>query len=128
MKKIILIITIALVAVGYYYCTFNLLYTVFLVISLFLINVLGERFKLLIDLNNPQIKWDTEYTMMKQNTNVMYELFYTIIIIIAIEAIGLLINNVILNIVISLIVLIIANAIVTSYVSKNKEKIFNKLY
>ena len=48
--------------------------------ELSLINLIGEKLKLIIDLNKPKLKWEGEYTMMKQNTNIMYELFYTFVV------------------------------------------------
>ncbi len=66
-----------LVTVFYYMCTNDWLVTIIIFVMLYLINRMGEKFKLLIDLHKPQLVWDTEYTMMKQNTNVMYELFYS---------------------------------------------------
>ena len=48
-----------------------------ILINLIILNIIGEKVKLLIDLLNPQLMWNSEYTMMKQNTNIMYVLFYT---------------------------------------------------
>ena len=53
----------------YYICTRNLIYTLFIFAISFELNLLGEKFKIFIDLRNPKINWDNEYTMMKQNTN-----------------------------------------------------------
>ena len=66
-----------LVSAAYYFCLGNLSYTIVMFLILIFVNLICEKFKLLIDLKSPKITWDNEYTMMKQNTNVMYELFYT---------------------------------------------------
>ena len=44
--------------------------------------LLEEKIMVLIDLNAPKITWTSEYTMMKENVNVMYEFFYAVIVII----------------------------------------------
>ena len=78
----ILINTLAslIVSIAFLIFTKNLLFTFIIFLSLCFINVIGEKCKLLIDLQNPQMNWNSEYTMMKQNTNIMYELFYTFFI------------------------------------------------
>lgn len=121
-------ISILIICIIYYYCTYNWLYTTMLFIGLFLINMIGEKYKLLVDLNNPQIKWDTEYTMMKQNTNVMYELFYTIIVIAIIVIIGSFTKSMRLFITMALVLLIIVNSMINKYIAKKKDIIFGKLY
>ena len=118
-----------IISIGYYYCVQNILQTAILFVALFILNIIGEKVKLLIDLHNPQIKWNTEYTMMKQNTNVMYELFYTIMVIAILAISSVFVMNY-LNIyaIIVLLILFVINIELSSNVLKNKEKIFKKLY
>lgn len=66
-----------MVSVAYYLVIKNAVYASLIFVILLFINFIGEKAKILIDLRNPQVTWDSEYTMMKQNTNVMYILFYT---------------------------------------------------
>ena len=105
------------VAMCYYFCTYNIGGTIIIFINLILLNLIGEKFKLLIDLKNPQITWDSEYTMMKQNSNVMYELFYTLVVVGLLVLISNFINNVIIFLSITLIVLIIINTLINEYAS-----------
>ena len=82
-----------LVTFAYYSVIKNIIYSLFVFIIVFFLNIIGEKFKLLVDLRNPQVSWDSEYTMMKQNTNVMYELFYTLAVIGILISFSFLIKN-----------------------------------
>lgn len=126
----ILINSLASIIVSILYLIFtkNLILTIIVLISLFFINIIGEKCKLLIDLQNPQMNWNSEYTMMKQNTNVMYELFYTFIVSGFIFIISkLIINpNIFLNIIFVLSFLI--NIILSEYINVKKVKLFKKIF
>lgn len=117
-----------LVTVFYYMCTKNLIYSIILFIILIQINNIGEKVKLLIDLNKPQITWDNEYTMMKQNTNVMYELFYTLLLGGIILLTGKIINNINLFFTIIFVMFLLLNYFINRYINKNNYKIFSKIY
>ena len=102
--------------------------TIIIFMSLILLNLIGEKFKLFIDLKNPQISWDSEYTMMKQNTNVMYELFYTLVVVGILVFISNLMNNVIIFLSLTLIMLIVINTLINEHIHKKQNEIFKKLY
>ena len=121
-------ISTILVTTFYYMCTKNIIYSILLLILLIQINFIGEKVKLLIDLNKPQITWDNEYTMMKQNTNVMYELFYTLLLGGIILLIGNFINSIKIFLIINFIVFVILNYFINKYINKNNYKIFSKIY
>lgn len=117
-----------LVSIVYYICTKNILNTIILFIVLNFINLICEKFKILIDLKRPQISWDNEYTMMKQNTNVLYELFYTLIVIGILMIISNFIKNILLYLIFVLILGIIINGIINEYVFKKQDYIFRKVF
>ena len=81
-----------------------------------------------MDLKNPQISWDNEYTMMKQNTNVMYELFYTLLVIGILWIISVAIKNIGLYLIFVLAISIIINTIINEYIFKKQDKIFRKVF
>lgn len=112
----------------YYQCTNNILTTVVLLANLVLINIMGEKFKLLIDLKKPQLNWETEYTMMKQNTNIMNELFYTFMLAGIFFGIAYLVKDVQIFMGIILVILLVFNILVNKYVRKNSYDIFGKIY
>ncbi|MBQ7410898.1 MAG: hypothetical protein IJW20_05920 [Clostridia bacterium] len=117
-----------LVTVFYYMCTKNLAVSIVIFIMLYLINRMGEKLKILIDLNKPQLVWDTEYTMMKQNTNVMYELFYSLIVAGIFYLISLVFADSNMFLFALFIVLAIINIGYNIYIKKNITKLFKKVY
>ena len=119
---------ILVVTIWYYLCCKNGIRTIALLICCIQLSDIGEKFKLYIDLKNPKISWESEYTMMKQNTNVMYELFYTLCAMIALVAIAFVINNTSLYLAIMMITLYIINMMTTIIVEMNKGKLFEKIY
>ena len=119
---------ILVVTIWYYLCCKNGIRTIALLICCIQLSDIGEKFKLYIDLKNPKISWESEYTMMKQNTNVMYELFYTLCTMIALVAIAFIINNTSLYLAIMMITLYIINMMTTIMVEMNKNKLFEKIY
>ncbi len=121
-------ITIFIMCYGYYYFFKNLFFTIMMLISLELLNAFGEKWKLLVDLDNPQINWNTEYTMMKQNTNVMYGLFYTIVVIILIVIAGTILRTTLRTSILLMAILIYINFKIDKFVHSNSQKIFKKLF
>lgn len=117
-----------LVTVFYYICTKNLIVSAIIFIMLYLINRMGEKLKLLIDLHKPQLVWDTEYTMMKQNTNVMYELFYSLIVGGIFYLISLLTPTSEIFLSVTFIILAIVNIIYNIYIRKNIYNLFKKVF
>lgn len=117
-----------LVTVFYYLCTKNILFSIIILLELIFINLIGEKFKLLVDLNKPQLNWDSEYTMMKQNTNVMYELFYTLLICLIFFIISKIILHDTVFLTIIGILLVIINRFINEYIDKKKYEIFGKIY
>lgn len=117
-----------LVTVFYYMCTKNLYVSIIIFVMLYLINRIGEKLKILIDLNKPQLVWDTEYTMMKQNTNVMYELFYSLIVAGIFYLISLLFVEAKTFLFVVFIILLFINTGYDIYIKKNIVKLFRKVY
>lgn len=117
-----------LVTIFYYRCTYNAGLAIVLFLELSLINLIGEKLKLIIDLNKPKLKWEGEYTMMKQNTNIMYELFYTFVVAIVFFLISFVIKSAAWYLIVMAAVLYIANLKIDNYIKKNEYSLFGKLY
>lgn len=126
----ILINTLAslIVSIAFLIFTKNLLFTFIIFLSLCFINVIGEKCKLLIDLQNPQMNWNSEYTMMKQNTNIMYELFYTFFISGCIFVISKIIIRSSIFLFTIFVITFLINFILSKYIDKKKAKLFKKIY
>lgn len=117
-----------LVTIFYYMCTKNIAVSGIIFIMLYLINRMGEKLKILIDLHKPQLVWDTEYTMMKQNTNVMYELFYSLIVAGIFYLISLVTPTAESFLIFTFILLVIINICYNIYIKKNIYSLFKKVF
>ena len=117
-----------LVTIFYYMCTKNLYVSIVIFVMLYLINRMGEKLKILIDLNKPQLVWDTEYTMMKQNTNVMYELFYSLIVAGIFYLISLIFSDAKIFLIAIFVILSLINIGYNIYIKKNIVNLFRKVY
>lgn len=126
--KFLNILATIIVALAYYETTKDIQPTIVMFAILYLLNSIGEKVKLYIDLRKPQIEWESEYAMMKQNTNIMNVLFYTLAILVIVVAISQLISSPSIYLAVILIITLIANFTINNYISKNKNKIFKKIY
>ena len=89
---------------------------------------MGEKLKIIIDLLKPWLDWKTEYAMMKQNTNVFYELFYTLIILGVLFLLGKIINNVFAFLVFITTLLFVLNLVLNLFVHRKQNDLFSKIY
>ena len=105
---------------------FILVFTLFVV--LIELCFLEEKIMVLIDLNAPKITWTSEYTMMKENVNVMYEFFYAVVVIILLALTTFVFRNTTVLLIFLLLVLLVLNALINSYVRKNQAKLYKKVY
>ncbi len=117
-----------LVTIFYYMCTSNLKVSGVIFILLYLINRMGEKLKLLIDLHKPQLVWDTEYTMMKQNTNVMYELFYSLFVAAIFYLISLITPTSEIFLIVTFSILVLVNLFYDVYIKRNIYNLFKKVF
>ncbi|MBP3463900.1 MAG: hypothetical protein J6K45_05420 [Clostridia bacterium] len=126
-KRINLLSTV-IVTFAYYYTVQNINASIIVFSILYLMNSIGENIKLLIDIKKPQINWNSEYTMMKQNTNVMNVLFYTLAVLMGLLVISKIIKKANIFLVTLLIISLVAYLAITNYINKNQNKIFRKIY
>ena len=116
------------VTIFYYICTKNIVNSMIILVMLYLINRIGEKFKILIDLRKPQLVWDSEYTMMKQNTNVMFELFYTLIFALFLYIVNLIVPTSEIFLIVTFVLLMLINILYNIYIKKNLYKLFKKVF
>ena len=126
--KRINMLSVIIITFSYWYAVKNLAPTIIMFTILYLLNSIGEKIKLLIDIRKPQINWDNEYTMMKQNTNIMNVLFYTLSILIALYIISKIIPQAHYYLATILGIVIASYFIITNYISKKQNKIFGNRY
>ena len=108
--------------------THNIINSLLIFAILMLLNIMGEKLKIIIDLMKPWLDWKTEYAMMKQNTNVFYELFYTLIVLGALFLFGRIINNIVAFLLTIAILLLVLNIVINILIYKKQKNLFSKIY
>ena len=107
---------------------FNFILVLTLFVVLIELCLLEEKIMVLIDLNAPKITWTSEYTMMKENVNVMYEFFYAVIVIILLALTIFVFRNTTVLLIFLSGVLFVLNALINSYVRKNQAILYKRVY
>lgn len=122
------LLSVLIITFAYFLATKNPVQTIVIFAILYFLDSIGEKIKLYIDSRKPQIDWDNEYAMMKQNTNIMNVLFKTLITLVILYLISKLIKNQFAYLIVILILSFIVNSFINNYISRNKNKIFEKVY
>lgn len=122
------LLSVLIITFAYFLATKNPVQTIVIFAILYFLDSIGEKIKLYIDSRKPQIDWDNEYAMMKQNTNIMNVLFKTLITLVILFLISKLIINQFAYLISILILSFIVNSFINNYISRNKNKIFEKIY
>lgn len=113
---------------GLFMPKFNFIMVLTLFVVLIELCLLEEKIMVLIDLNAPKITWTSEYTMMKENVNVMYEFFYAVIVIILLALTIFVFRNTTVLLIFLSGVLFVLNALINSYVRKNQAILYKRVY
>ena len=91
------------------------------------INVLNNLLSVIVDLKNPKLKWISEYTVVKQNFNMIFSMLFVVIEIGIIMLAGINIRNTDKYCTLLISLFLIINLITIKYIHKNKTKIFEKI-
>ena len=92
-----------------------------------LINVLNNLLAIIVDLKRPKLKWISEYTVVKQNFNMIFSMLFVVVEIGIIMLTGMNIKNTDNYCTLLISLFLIMNLIVIKYIHKNKTKIFEKI-
>lgn len=105
----------------------NLITIIYIVILSMFINIFNNYVMIIIDLKNPKLEWISEYAVVKQNLNMLFQMIITMIevgIFILISTIFTNLNNVAIIFILIMFVLIL---LVRKYISKSGVKLFRKI-
>ncbi len=92
-----------------------------------LINILNNYCMILIDLNKPKLHWTTEYTVVKQNMNMLWEMVIYLIEIGIIVFLGFFIQSIeIFSLLLSMICLI-GIKMIKKWMNQNQNQLFEKI-
>lgn len=101
------------------------------IISIF-INIINSLLMVLVDLRRPNLNWNTEYQLVKQNSNKIFQYILMITIILLLLYLTSVFQNFNLNLTVSIIVLVVLfGAIVfgiSKYIKKKQDKIFKNIF
>ena len=106
----------------------NMIFSIFLFITLMALCLVQEKVMILIDLKKPKITWTSEYAMMKENVNVMYEFFYAVVVVILLTIIAFIINTIAIFMITIFLTLVCINLAINQCVKKNQMKLYRKIF
>ena len=84
---------------------------------------------IIVDLKNPKLKWDSEYTVVKQNVNMLWGIALSVamIILLVIGAITLSEIPYLFTAIGLILISILCIYLIKKYISKNQEKLSQKV-
>ena len=124
MLTIAIIITIAIVLFKV-----TILFAIISAIISILFSILYSYLMIIVDLKRPKLKWDTEYAVVKQNFNMIFEFALSIAIIILLIPIGFIMAKIsyIITAILFAIILVAGIYLIRKYIDKNQLKLFEKI-
>lgn len=99
----------------------------YIIIELIVINVFNNYVMIIIDLENPKLEWITEYAVVKQNINMLFQIVIMLIQMAIIAIIGINILNVDIFMIIITLIYIISIFLIRKYIIDNQTKLFRKV-
>ena len=108
----------------------NYIYLIYIFFISNLLNVINSDLMLFMDLRNPNVNWDSEYEVTKQNKNKIFQYFLTIVIILLLAYLSNIFSNINLDIACILIflMLIVIALGIKFIIRKNINKLFNNIF
>lgn len=107
--------------------TIELIIFIEIILLSILCNILINYLSVLIDLRNPKLHWTTEYAVVKQNINMLYEFILSLAIIGTILGISSYISNSSVLSIVLATVMILVLIIFEVFLRKFENKIFSKI-
>lgn len=107
----------------------SLLFILLNLIIALLLSIFYSYLMIIVDLKHPKLKWDTEYAVVKQNMNMLFEFALSMAIIIILVGIGFAFSQVWYGITAGVLIAVLGLGIyaVKKYISKNQVKLFEKV-
>ena len=97
-----------------------------------IINIINSVLMVLVDLKRPNLNWNSEYQLIKQNSNKIFQYVLMIIIILLLLYMTSVFQNFDLNLIVSIIILIVFFGIIllliNRYIKKRQNKIFKNIF
>lgn len=135
-KNIVQIVTnviisiITLCTIKYIIPRIEIYYLIIIFIDAIIINIINSFIMMIIDLKRPNLNWKTEYEVIKQNENIMFQYALTVIFTLIYLYLSKIFKGINFNISILGIsaILMLLLILINRYVKKRKNKLFEKIY
>ena len=126
----IIISIITLSTIKYIIPKIEIQYLIIIFIDAIIINVINSFIMMTIDLKRPNLNWKTEYEVIKQNDNIMFQYALTVIFTLIYLYLSKIFKDINFNISILCIsaILMLVLILINRYVKKRKNKLFEKIY
>ncbi|MEE0865578.1 MAG: hypothetical protein U0L98_02080 [Clostridia bacterium] len=113
----------------YVYPSINLIYLLDIFILGYLLNIINSYIMIIIDLLNPKLEWDSEYALLKQNNNKIFQYVFAIFVILFLVYLNNIFENSNLDFSIFLteIIFIAIIIIINIFVFIKQKKLFRKI-
>lgn len=134
MPNIIMNIITTIISMGIfeYILRLPMIHMILIFIVSCIIIVFESYLLILVDLKNPKLEWSSEYSVVKQNINLVWPMIFEIINISIIVLLAFVLNKFNLNAYIYIgivtIIYLIATRLLLKYIKVNREKLFEKIY
>lgn len=111
------------------YPSINLIYLLDIFILGYLLNIINSYIMIIIDLLNPKLEWDSEYALLKQNNNKIFQYVFAIFVILFLVYLNNIFENSNLDFSIFLteIIFIAIIIIINIFVFIKQKKLFRKI-
>lgn len=107
----------------------NLLQIIILFITAIFISIINSFLMLIVDLRRPQINWDSEYEVTKNNQNKIFQYVFMIIMVLVYLYLAKVFNDLKVTafLAIQLVIFAVVFIIINLLIKKNIEKLFEKI-
>lgn len=94
-----------------------------------LFSILYSYLMIIVDLKRPKLKWDTEYAVVKQNLNMIFEFILSIAIIVLLIPVGFVMakTSYLVTSLLFAVILILGIYLIRKYIDRNQVKLFEKI-
>lgn len=107
--------------------TINWLILLYITIISFLLNVFQSYLMIIVDLKKPKLVWSTEYAVVKQNLNMIFEMLFGVAIMFVMIMLSKIFKDTNLFAFSIIAVLLLCVYLVNLYIYKNQVKLFKKI-
>lgn len=119
--------TILTLGVFWFLTRVSILFLLVLFIVAMLIGVITSIIMEFVDLKKPKLEWDTEYAVVKQNLNLMWNFLFGMVVLGILIGLTFFLPNVIVFLITILLVCVVTLFLLHRYIRKRETKLFEKI-